>query len=108
VAADISKRSGELLTGSHIGCRLALSIRGAKRGANASRHQATLGDSRPWFAQLDPPSGLIQPCGATRRMRLKRRRSAGGGIGGGGLAGMGKTTLAVQARQAGRLAELVG
>jgi hypothetical protein len=51
-------------------------FRGAKRGANARRHQATPGDNQPWFPQLDRASGHTQPHAATRRMRLKSGRSA--------------------------------
>jgi|SRR6516162_1879347 len=33
--------------------------RGAKRGANVGRCQATSGDNPPWFVQLDGPSGHV-------------------------------------------------
>jgi len=46
-------------------------FRGAKRGANAGRRQATPGDSQPWLVQLDGPSGHTQQREATWRMRLK-------------------------------------
>jgi hypothetical protein len=49
--------------------------RGAKRGANAGRRQATPGDGQPWFVQLDGPSGHVQPRAATGRMRLKSHMS---------------------------------
>jgi hypothetical protein len=53
-----------------------VSIRGAKRGANAGRRQATPGDNQPWLVQLDGPSGHTQQRPATLRMRLKSGRSA--------------------------------
>jgi hypothetical protein len=53
------------------------SIRGAKRGANLGRRQATPGDNQPQFPQLDRPSGLVQPHAATRRMRLKAEARVG-------------------------------
>jgi hypothetical protein len=52
------------------------SPRGAKRGANAGRRQATPGDSQPWLVQLDGPSGHTQQRPATGRMRLKSGRPA--------------------------------
>jgi hypothetical protein len=51
-------------------------FRGAKRGANVGRCQATSGDKGPWFVQLDGPSGHTQHRAATLRMRLKSGRSA--------------------------------
>jgi hypothetical protein len=51
-------------------------FRGAKRGANVGRRQATPGDNGPWFVQLDGPSGHTQQRAATWRMRLKGGKSA--------------------------------
>jgi len=53
-----------------------VSIRGAKRGANAGRRQATPGDNQPWLVQLVCPSGHVQQRAATRRMRPKSGRPA--------------------------------
>ena len=53
-------------------------FRGAKRGANVGRRQATSGDNQPQLLQLDRPLGHTQPRAATRRMRLKIESCIGG------------------------------
>ena len=54
-------------------------FRGAKRGANAGRRQATSGDNQPWFAQLASP---IRPHSATcsDAAYAPEKRKVGGSI----------------------------
>jgi hypothetical protein len=53
------------------GAACACPFRGAKRGANVGRRQATSGDTQPWLVQLDGSSGHVQRRAAMERMRLK-------------------------------------